>query len=253
MAWRIYAVLRSAGCWFLLALLTCVLAVPYFLASAIAPEGRAVQSIERLWVWCILRGSRVRLTVTGLERVEPGRSYVVVANHRSLYDIPVLHYLLGCGRDLRWIGKRELVGVPVFGQVFERSRHVVIDRQNRARGIAALRRAAAESTEGVSFAIMPEGTRSPDGRLQPFKKGSFHLAIDTGLPILPVVIIGSEKLMWKGSWYILPGAIEVVILPAIPVEGLDKSGVDLLLERTRASIESLLAERDPALAERSRR
>ena len=160
--WRVYAIVRSAVCWFLLALATCLVAGPYVVASIVAPEGRVARGLERLWVWFILRGSRVRLAARGLEHAEPGRSYVVAANHLSLYDIPVLHYLLGRDRDLRWIGKQELLGVPVFGAAFRRSRHIAIDRQNRERGIAALK-AAAATGEGVSFAIMPEGTRSATG------------------------------------------------------------------------------------------
>jgi 1-acyl-sn-glycerol-3-phosphate acyltransferase len=237
MTWRLYAVFRSAGCWFLLSLNTVLVAIPYSFITLVAPEGRLVRKLERFWVWFILWGSRVRLTVRGLENVEAGQSYVVMANHRSLYDIPVLHYLLGRDRDLRFIGKKELVKVPVFGWIFALSRHVVIDRDNRARAIAALREAASESGEGVSFVIMPEGTRNTASELRPFKKGGFHLAIDTGLPILPIVIVGGDKLMRKGSWHILPGAIHVEVLPPIPVEGLDKRQVESLLERTRAVIE----------------
>lgn len=252
MAWRIYAVLRSAWCWWLLALLNCAAVPLYLVVTAFEPEGRAARALERFWAWFILWGSRVRLSARGFDHVVPGQSYVVMANHLSLYDIPVLHYLLGRRRDLRWIGKRELVEVPVFGWAFGQSRHIAIDRQHRERGIAALRRAAAASAEGVSFAIMPEGTRSTGGRLLPFKKGGFHLAIDTGLPILPVAIRGSDRLMRKGSWLILPGGIEVVVMPPIAVEGLDKDDVDDLLDRTRAAIETGLGEL-PAVRERSPR
>ncbi len=248
MAWRIYAVLRSAGCWFLLALLTVLCAIPYSVVTLFAPDGAVTRGIERFWVWFILWGSRVRLTAGGSQHIEAGQSYVVMANHRSLYDIPVLHYLLARNRDLRFIGKKELVRVPVFGWLFAMSRHVVIDRQNRSRAIAALKKAAAQSEAGVSFMIMPEGTRNSGREMLPFKKGGFHLAIDIGLPILPVAIFGSDELMRKGSWYILPGAIHVEILPPIPVVGLDKGSLEMLMERTRSAIEEALA----AGTERSR-
>jgi 1-acyl-sn-glycerol-3-phosphate acyltransferase len=250
---RIYVVVRSAWYWFLLAVVTCAVVLPYLIVTALSPAGGLARKLERFWAWFILRASRVRLSAHSLEHVEPGRSYVVMANHLSLYDIPVLHYLLGRDRDLRWIGKRELLSIPLFGLGFERSRHVAIDRQNPERAVAALKEAAASSAEGVSFAIMPEGTRSADGKLGPFKKGGFHLAIDTGLPILPVTIVGSDELQRKGSWHILPGSIEVRVLPLIPVEGLDKGDVDDLLARTRSAIESELERYEPEAIERSRR
>jgi len=241
-AWKVYAVLRSLGCWILLALFTFVVGTLHIAGSLIAPEGRFPRWIEMAYMWAILRASNVKLSVDGLEHVEPGKSYIVMANHRSMYDIPALHYLLGRGRDLRWIGKQEVQRVPVFGWAYRLSRHVAIDRQNRKAAIEALKRAATESRQGVSFVIMPEGTRSTTGELLPFKKGGFHLALDTGLPILPVAIVGSDKLMRKGSWYILPGAIHVAVRPAIETRDLERDGIDGLIERVRGEIESALRE-----------
>lgn len=240
--WWAYATLRTAGCWVLLSLLTIGCAGPYLIAARLAPEGRVTRAIERFWVWFILRGSNVRLSAEGLEHAAPGRSYIVMANHASMYDIPVLHYLLGRDRDLRWVGKHELLRVPVFGRIFAASRHVAIDRDDRARSIAALRDAAAASAEGMSFVVMPEGTRGSSDRLLPFKKGGFHLAIDTALPILPVGILGSERLMRKGAWWILPGAISVRIRPAIPTASLTKARLEELLQRVRGQIHAALGE-----------
>lgn len=250
-AWWTYAVVRTAGCWILLALITLVVAVPYILVASVAPESRFIRRLERFWVWFILRASNVKLSAEGLERAEPGTSYIVMANHRSMYDIPALHYLLG-DRDLRWIGKQEVLRVPFFGWAYGMSRHVAIDRANRGLAIAALRRAAEASAEGVSFVIMPEGTRSVDGRLLPFKKGGFHLALDTGLPILPVGIRGSERLMRKGAWWILPGAIAVAVRPPVPTAGIGKERLDELVERVREEIRAALDER-PTPRERSPR
>lgn len=248
--WWGWATVRTAGCWVLLALLTLVVAALYVPSAIVSPDGRFVRGLERFWVWFILRGSNVKLSVDGLEHVRTGSSYIVMANHRSMYDIPALHYLLGRDRDLRWVGKHELTRVPVFGWAFGMSRHIAIDRQNRPRAVEALKRAAAESSAGVTFVIMPEGTRSRDRRLLPFKKGGFHLAIDTGLPILPVGISGSERLMPKGTWWILPGAIHVSVRPPVSLAGWSKDRLEELVERVRAEIQSALPDL-PTDSERS--
>lgn len=241
--WWAWATLRTLYCWTALALLTLLVGaiyIPWLLVAG--ADSRFLRSLERFWVWTILEASNARVHMRGMENVRPGESYIVMSNHRSMYDIPVVHYLLGKGRDLRWIGKEELLKVPVFGQAFGLSRHIEIDRRRRERGIAALKRAAAESAEGVSFVIMPEGTRSRDARLLPFKRGPFHLAIDTGLPILPVAIAGSERLMRKGSWWILPGTIELTVLPPIPSRGLGKDSIDDLSGRVREAIRARLPD-----------
>jgi 1-acyl-sn-glycerol-3-phosphate acyltransferase len=240
--WKAYAVLRSAGCWVLLTLFTLVVGFLHIPGSLVAPEGRFPRWLEMAYMWAILTASNVKLTCEGLENVKAGRSYIVMANHRSMYDIPVLHYLLGRGRDLRWIGKQEVQQVPVFGWAYKVSRHVAIDRKNRKAAIEALRRAAEESRAGVSFVIMPEGTRSTTGELLPFKKGGFHLALDTGLPILPVAIVGSDKLMRKGSWYILPGAIHVRVRPVIETRDLAREDIEGLSNRVRSEISAGLSD-----------
>lgn len=248
--WWVWATVRTAGCWILLALLTAGCAALYVPSCLVSPDGRMVRGIERFWVWFILRGSNVKLSVDGLQHVAAGRSYIVMANHRSMYDIPAVHYLLGRERDLRWVGKRELTRVPVFGWAFGMSRHVAIDRQNREQAVRSLQRAATESSGGVSFVVMPEGTRSRDRSLLPFKKGGFHLAIDTGLPILPVGIVGSERLMPKGTWWILPGAIHVGVRPPVDVTGWPKDRLEELVDRVRAEIRSVLPDL-PETSERS--
>ena len=237
---RAYAVIRSAACWVILAVLTLAVAITHIASSMIAPEGRVPRWLEMVYVWTILKASNVKLTAHGLQNVETGKSYIVMANHRSMYDIPVLHYLLGHGRDLRWIAKQELQRVPFFGWAYRMSRHVAIDREKRAAAIETLRCAAAQSRAGVTFVIMPEGTRNSREGLLPFKKGGFHLALDTGLPILPVAILGSDKLMRKGSWYILPGAIHVSVRPVIETANLDRDDIAALVERVRAAISAAL-------------
>ena len=246
--WWPYALVRTLYCWVALAILTVGLAAFYVPSAAIVPNSRLVKAYERFWVWFILRGSNVGLSGHGLDNVVAGQSYIVMANHRSMYDIPALHYLLGKNRDLRWVGKHEMLKVPFFGWALALSRHITIDRQNRDESIAALKEAAANSAEGVSFVIMPEGTRSMDRRLASFKKGGFHLAVDTGLPILPVAIAGTEKLMRKGEWWILPGSIDVFVRPPVDVSGYDKNRLQEFRQRVRTEIRDALPDL-PAEAE----
>jgi len=239
LAWN---VLRSAGCWIILTAVTIVLGSLYVPMALVSPDGRAIRRLELVWIWIILRGSNVDLVIEGTEHVEPGRSYIVMANHRSMYDIPAVHWLLARDRDLRWVGKRELGKVPFFGWALRSSRHVLIDRENRRRAIDALRGAAEASEEGVGFVVMPEGTRSVDRSLLRFKKGGFHLAIDTGLPILPVGISGSETMMPKGTAWILYGTIRLEVRPPIPTDGMGKEDLSKLIERTRAEISAALPD-----------
>lgn len=241
-AWWPYAVLRTTYCWVTLALLTIFTGIAYVPLAAVSPNGRITRHLERFWVWFILRGSNIAVRLHGAAQIVPGESYIVMANHRSMYDIPALHYLLGGDRDLRWIGKREMLRVPMFGWAYALSRHVAIDRQNRQRAIAALESAASDTSEGVSFVIMPEGTRSLDRRLGPFKKGGFHLAIDTGLAILPVGITGTDALMRKGEWWILPGSIDVRVGAPIDVGTYDKNDLESLRDRVRDAIRALLPD-----------
>lgn len=239
LAWKL---LRSAGCWVILTIITIIVGSLYVPLALVSPEGRLIRWLELGWVWIILRGSNVDLVVEGLEHVEPGRSYIVMANHRSMYDIPAIHWLLNRDRDLRWVGKKELVKVPFLGWALHVSRHVIIDRQNRRKAIAALKGAAEESREGVGFVVMPEGTRSFDRTLLPFKKGGFHLAIDSGLPILPIGISGSEAMMPKGTGWILHGRIRVEVRPPIPTGEIGKNDLEELTERTRSEISAALPD-----------
>jgi 1-acyl-sn-glycerol-3-phosphate acyltransferase len=174
----------------------------------------------------------VRVTLRGLERLDPGASYVYAPNHQSHLDIlALLAHLPGA---TRFAAKQSLWRHAVVGAVLDSLGMVAIDRDDPARAIAALNGVA---PAGQSFVVFPEGTRSRDGRLQPFKKGAFVLAIRLGLPVVPVTCIGTRRLMPRGSRLtVLPGDVEIVLDDPIPTAGLGFDDRDALAARARAAI-----------------
>jgi 1-acyl-sn-glycerol-3-phosphate acyltransferase len=175
----------------------------------------------------------VRATVTGREHLAGGGSFVFVPNHQSHLDILLLLALLP-GRT-RFAAKQELWRHPVMAAILDTLGMVPIDRERPEASVELLNRAAAS---GDSFVVFPEGTRSRDGRLLPFKKGAFVLAIAAGLPVVPVTLRGTRRLMPRGSrMTVVPGDVEIVIEAPIPTAGLRYDDRDALAAEVRTVIE----------------
>jgi 1-acyl-sn-glycerol-3-phosphate acyltransferase len=207
---------------------------------------RASSFWGRALAW--IAGARVRLE--GATREKLDRPLVVVANHQSWFDVFVLAGHLP-GRA-RFVAKEELRRIPLFGAAWETCGHVRVNRGDRAEAVRSLNEAGARiRDERLNVILFPEGTRSADGHLQPFKKGAFVLAIQAGVPILPVGISGSREIMAKGSWTIRPGEIRVRVGNPIPVDGLTVADRDRLLARARAEVLALMEDPDGAPARRS--
>ncbi|MBA2564239.1 MAG: 1-acyl-sn-glycerol-3-phosphate acyltransferase [Gemmatimonadetes bacterium] len=207
------------------ALITPPCVLVYVALGALNLRARPERAIEWLWGGSIAAAAGVRLKVTGRERLARGASFVIMPNHRSWIDVPLLFRILA-HRDTRWVGKKEIVSWPFFGWAFALSRHVVIDRGNRDAAVRAIRKAAGMTGDGVSVMIFPEGTRSTGRTLLPLKKGGFHLALETGLPILPVAVSGTERVLPKHGWTVRPGAVNVVFCEPVAPRG----GAEALLE-----------------------
>lgn len=155
------------------------------------------------WSETAVRLAEIDLEVTGLEHVDPQRPYVVMSNHQSSYDIFVLmHAFPG---TLRMVAKREMFSIPILGGAMTAAEFVSVDRGNHHRARAALDYAGSRIESGVNVWISPEGTRSPDGRLLPFKKGGFMLALQTGTPILPVSLVGTRDVLVSKSYRVRRG------------------------------------------------
>jgi len=193
-------------------------------------------ALPKSWTDSLLRGGGVKVEVEGLENlVEPA---VLICNHVSWYDVFALMSCLPL--DVRFVGKKEIVKIPFFGPAWLASGHIPIDRSDRRAAIRSLERAGdILRKDGGVIIMFPEGTRSADGELRPFKKGAFMLALQLGVPIVPAAVVGSRSIMKKGSPLVRPGTMTLRIGEPIPVEGLTEADRDLLLEKGRDAVEAL--------------
>jgi 1-acyl-sn-glycerol-3-phosphate acyltransferase len=150
---------------------------------------------QRLESWAsrVVANTEMMITVHGREHIEPGRTYLIMSNHQSHYDVAVIYYILG--GSIRMVAKRELFKLPLFGRAMQIAGFISVDRQNTKSAIASLDDAKAKLASGVPMWIAPEGTRSESGDLLPFKKGGFVLSLATGTPILPVTIRGTKEVL----------------------------------------------------------
>jgi 1-acyl-sn-glycerol-3-phosphate acyltransferase len=195
----------------------------------------------RNWCRSLLWAAGVRVELHGLQHLEPPRPAVLVCNHESWYDVFALAGTLPV--DYRFVGKKELARIPLFGPAWIASGHIPIDRSNRKAAIESLRRAGEIMNRDDAVVVMfPEGTRSADGTLLPFKKGAFVLALELGVPVIPVGVSGGRRIMPKGSLLVRPGTMRVHIGAPIEVEGMTVQDRDRLLETARAEVERLRAD-----------
>jgi 1-acyl-sn-glycerol-3-phosphate acyltransferase len=199
------------------------------------PNGKFVYGITRIWSRTILRFTGVSVKVQGLTRIDSDRQYVFMVNHQSNLDIPVLVWSLS-SFQLRWIAKRELLWVPLFGWAMWAAKHIPVDRGDLSDAVLSFKRAQKRIESGISLVVFPEGTRSGDGNLLPFKRGGFLLAAKTQAPIVPVTIRGSGKILPKGNWRIRRGVITVVVGDPIAVASYRPGRLRPLVEQVRAII-----------------
>jgi 1-acyl-sn-glycerol-3-phosphate acyltransferase len=181
-----------------------------------------------------LRLSGVRVRVRGLENLDPLQPYVFIANHRSFLDTATLFYHLR--RRIGILAKKELLKVPILGYGMGFVNVMAIDRTNRESALRTTKAATDRLRSGISFGVFAEGTRARPGELLPFKKGGFYMAVEAGVPVVPVAIKHTDELMGKGTGVARPGTIEMVVLPPIETAGLTDADVKRLAERTREAV-----------------
>jgi 1-acyl-sn-glycerol-3-phosphate acyltransferase len=188
-------------------LYTVVLGTASLLSTLFDRRGNVGHRCARAWSWLILKTTGVQVQVEGLERLDPSRSYVFAANHQSIYDIPILFASLPF--QLRIIAKESLGRIPFMGWHLRRTGHVLVDRSKPGAGVVRMMQRLVAA--GHSLIVFPEGTRSTDGSVGRFKGGSFVVALQAGLPVVPISVVGSRHVMFRGELTVRPGRVTVIV------------------------------------------
>jgi 1-acyl-sn-glycerol-3-phosphate acyltransferase len=204
------------------------------LGSLLDPSGRLSHRVGRLWALLLIKVSRVRVTLRGREHLEPSGTYVFAVNHTSVFDILVLMAYLPV--QFRWVAKEELFHIPFFGPVMKRVGHIPINRSSPREGLLSLGRAAERIRAGTSVVIFPEGTRSDDGRVLPFKRGGFLLATRSGRPVVPVALSGPRRVLPPKTLDLRPNPILIALGPPVATNRLDRAGEERLAEQVRQMV-----------------
>jgi len=208
---------------------TIVLGTISILSSIVDSSGDLGHQCARVWSWLVLRTTGVQVIVDGVEKLDPRQSYVFASNHQSIYDIPIVFVSLPL--QLRIVAKASLGTFPFLGWHLRRTGHLLVDRRKPGTGIV---KKMARLVRGArSLIVFPEGTRSPDGAVARFKGGMFLVAIDAGLPVVPVSIARSRYVMLKGRLMTCPGAVTVTIHAPIATTGVPRERAREFGERVR--------------------
>lgn len=197
-------------------------------------SGESVVRMARIWIAWIYASCDVTVEATGLDSISPSQPYVFMSNHESVWDITAIVATIPV--SWRFVYKKELAWIPIFGWALLAHRHVMVDRGNRASAVKSLQAAAERVRDGTSVIIFPEGTRSETGTMGEFKSGGFHLAIQAGVPIVPMSISGGRGVTPKGSLRIDGGKLRIVYGKPIPTEGMTVQDRVALKEEVRRAI-----------------
>ena len=213
-------------------LYTIVLGTASLVSTVFDRDGDFGHRCARAWAWLILKTTGVRVRARGLEDLDRSRSYVIAANHQSIYDIPIIFTTVPL--QLRIVAKESLGRIPFLGWHLQRTGHLLIDRKNPGSGI--LKRMASLVRGARSVIVFPEGTRSADGTVGRFKGGIFLLAIDSSLPVLPISIARSRFVMTKGQLMVRPEEVTVTVHPAVSTDGVTRERAREFAEEVRRII-----------------
>ncbi len=216
--------------------ITLILSVWALMTVPFDRTGRYFRFSPWYWSKCILWIFGIKLRVDGYENIDPGKPYVFVSNHASMFDIPTV--VMALKGNVNIVFKKELTRVPVWGWALKYGHFIMIDRSNARDALASIERASDSIRSGNSVILFPEGTRTSDGKLQQFKRGAFSLAVKAGVPVVPLIINGTFNILPKGSFNVRPANINVVLEKPIPTNGLNgKSGELRIMELAHKAIE----------------
>ncbi|MCB2193114.1 MAG: 1-acyl-sn-glycerol-3-phosphate acyltransferase [Deltaproteobacteria bacterium] len=239
--WRPLRYLWSTWGMSWMVLLTIPLALAVIMAGALRVGENKLQWAPRAWARLLMWGIKCRVRLIGGENLEPGESYVFAGNHASALDIPSLQSVMP--KNFRWVAKKELFSIPLFGPALGSIGNIPIDRSVGRQAMHSLILASQRVSDGASVVIFPEGTRSEDGKLLPFKSGGFLLAIKSGRPVVPFYLHGTRQALANDRYLLDPGPIEVILGEPISVEGFKTGQREDLSDVVR---ERILALQDKA-------
>jgi len=205
------------------------------LSTLVDRRGNFGHRCARGWSWMILKTSGVEVTVEGLERLDRSRSYVFAANHQSIYDIPIVFASLPF--QLRILSKDSLGRIPFMGWHLQRTGHVLVDRARPGAGV--IKKMARLVAQGHSLIVFPEGTRSTDGSVARFKGGPFMIALQAGLPIVPISLVGSRHVMFRGEVTVRPGRVRLIVHDPIETTGVAREAA----REVATSVREIVASR----------
>lgn len=208
--------------------------LPVVVTARLDPSQKQTQFFVRIWYRMILTATAVRTRSVGLDKIQQGLSYVIISNHQSHFD--TLALVAELPLIVRFIVKKELRKIPLFGYAVGSTQCIYVDRSDPAQAVKSLQDGIRGLPQGISMLFFAEGTRSSDGRIGPFKKGGFRTAQVAGWPILPVVVHGSRRVLPKGDLEFHPGTIEVEVLDPVPTEEVQVRPWEEIMEEVRQRI-----------------
>ena len=219
----------------LIALVAIPLSLVALFSTPLDRSGITFHAMSRTWSKFILVLFGIKVITEGGERIDPEKHYVYISNHASAFDIPAL--VNGIPDDIRFVLKKELTRIPIWGWALKYGHYITIDRGKARDAMKSLDEAADRIRNGASVVLFAEGTRTRDGKLQPFKRGAFTLAGKAGIPIIPVTINNTFRIMRKGSWRICPADIHLVLGTPITTERVsDREAEQRLMNAVREEI-----------------
>ena len=231
------------------ALASTLLLAPFVIVVALVnSHAPMVERLIRLWGRLLVRASGVDLSVDGLERLDPAKRYVLVPNHSSYLDIPCLMTALDT-QPIRFMAKASLFKIPILGWGMLAAGFIPIDRGRTSKGKASFDLAAKRIRGGNTIVIFPEGGRSRERTMKPFKHGAFLLAMKAGLPLVPIAIRGTHDVLPATTLVIRPGLVTIIVGEPVDVSELSVRQKDHLVQRTRAAILEMLGQTETQNAE----
>ena len=255
---RIIGRLLFAWSWFVAGALLLIFAPPVLFLGILCKRQNWIYWWANWGARTWLRLTGIKVNVTGREHLDPDQTYVFVANHQSYLDAAPLFAFTG--RRMGMIAKKELLNAPILGFGMGHVNVIAIDRANRERAVETLKIVNERLRAGISFGVCPEGTRAKPGQMLPFKKGAFHLAVQTGVPIVPIALKNADVLMGRGLAEAWPGTIDMVMMPPVPTSWVkDDQDLDALIAKVQGTImnelgiEKLSARSSKSTAPRNRK